>query len=878
MLREAPNTIYLKDYRPPEYLIDTVDLTFELEETETRVRSVLQIRRNPQSQQASADLRLDGEGLELLSISLDDRVLSDSEYHLDSESLTIRNVPNRFVLETQARIRPQENTALEGLYKSGNLFCTQCEAEGFRKITWYLDRPDVMARFTTTIRADGERYPVLLSNGNPSGETHNEEGTLQITWQDPFPKPAYLFALVAGDLRHISDRYTTLSGRDIDLRIYVEPENLAKCEHAMRSLKHAMAWDEQQYGREYDLDIYMIVAVNDFNMGAMENKGLNVFNSKYVLARPETATDRDFQGIEGVIAHEYFHNWTGNRITCRDWFQLSLKEGLTVFRDQEFSADMGSRGVKRIEDVRLLRAHQFAEDAGPMAHPVRPDAYIEINNFYTVTVYEKGAEVVRMQHHLLGTDLYRKATDLYFQRHDGEAVTTDDFVQCMADASGRDLTQFKLWYSQAGTPQLQVSGIYDAASQRYTLRVDQSCPPTPGQETKQPFHIPFAIGLLDAGGNDLPLRLEGDTTVVKGTRVLELREARSEFCFLDIPVEPVPSLLRGFSAPVKVTFDYSDEALMFLMAHDSDGFNRWDAAQTLSQRILLRLVESEDYQVPNGYFDAFQQALNDAQSDQQLLAEVLTLPSESYLGDQMEQVDVEGIHRAREQLMGLLAQRLQGDFLRVYQAAEETTEYDLSPRSIGRRALRNLCLGYLMQGDAGVGIELCAGQYQQAGNMTDMIAALSLLADTDAQEANALLGDFYQRWQHDPLVLDKWFAVQATSKRADTLERVQSLMRHPVFSIKNPNKVRALIGSFCAGNPARFHAVDGAGYAFLADRVIELDGLNPQVAARMLRIMSRWQRYDPVRQALMRTQLQRILDTQGVSRDVFEIASKSLQE
>jgi aminopeptidase N len=513
-----------------------------------------------------------------------------------------------------------------------------------------------------------------------------------------------------------------------------------------------------------------------------------------------------------------------------------------------------------------------------MAHPVRPDAYIEINNFYTVTVYEKGAEVVRMQHHLLGADLYRKATDLYFQRHDGEAVTTDDFVQCMADASGRDLTQFKLWYSQAGTPQLQVSGIYDAASQRYTLRVDQSCPPTPGQETKQPFHIPFAIGLLDAGGNDLPLRLEGDTTVVKGTRVLELREARSEFCFLDIPVEPVPSLLRGFSAPVKVTFDYSDEALMFLMAHDSDGFNRWDAAQTLSQRILLRLVESEDYQVPNGYFDAFQQALNDAQSDQQLLAEVLTLPSESYLGDQMEQVDVEGIHRAREQLMGLLAQRLQGDFLRVYQAAEETAEYDLSPRSIGRRALRNLCLGYLMQGDAGVGIERCAGQYQQAGNMTDMIAALSLLADTDAQEASALLGDFYQRWQHDPLVLDKWFAVQATSKRADTLERVQSLMRHPAFSIKNPNKVRALIGSFCAGNPARFHAIDGAGYAFLADRVIELDGLNPQVAARMLRIMSRWQRYDPVRQALMRTQLQRILDTQGVSRDVFEIASKSLQE
>ncbi|MCG8426166.1 MAG: aminopeptidase N, partial [Chromatiales bacterium] len=581
MSQDAPNTIYLKDYQPPAYLIEQIDLTFQLGEEETLVKSRLQVRRNSAGP-ASEDLRLDGEQLELLSIALDGQALPQERYQVDTESLTVLNVPEQFTLETLVRIKPQENTALEGLYKSGTMFCTQCEAEGFRKITWYLDRPDVMARFSTTIQADPERYPVLLSNGNPVAEKQLDDGRREVTWEDPFPKPAYLFALVAGDLRDIRDSYTTMSGREIDLRIYVEPENVDKCGHAMQSLKHAMAWDEEQYGREYDLDIYMIVAVNDFNMGAMENKGLNIFNSKYVLARPDTATDRDFQGIEGVIAHEYFHNWTGNRITCRDWFQLSLKEGLTVFRDQEFSADMGSRGVKRIEDVRLLRAHQFAEDASPMAHPVRPDSYIEINNFYTVTVYEKGAEVVRMQNKLLGPKLYRKAMDLYFERHDGQAVTTDDFVQCMSDAGGKDLTQFKRWYDQAGTPELHITSSYDAGSMTYQLQIEQRCPDTPGQSSKQPFHIPVAIDLLDSQGNELPLQLEGELEVTQGNRVMELYEARTQFRFINVPEQPIPSLLRGFSAPVKVFYDYSDQELMFLMAHDTDGFNRWDAAQRLS--------------------------------------------------------------------------------------------------------------------------------------------------------------------------------------------------------------------------------------------------------------------------------------------------------
>ena len=877
MLCDAPNTIYLKDYSPPEYLIDKADLRFDLQEEWTLVFARLEIRRNPDSASAGEGLQLQGEGLQLRSLSIDGQPLTPEMYSLDAEGLRISRVTERFILESEVSIKPQENTALEGLYKSGSMFCTQCEAEGFRKITWFIDRPDVMTRFTTTIVADRASYPVLLSNGNPISSKNIGNGRHQAVWDDPFPKPSYLFALVAGNLRHIEERYTTASGREIPLRIYVEPENIDKCDHAMKSLKHSMAWDERNYGREYDLDLFMIVAVGDFNMGAMENKGLNIFNSKFVLARSETATDRDFQGIEGVIAHEYFHNWTGNRITCRDWFQLSLKEGLTVFRDQEFSADMGSRGVKRIEDVRLLRAHQFAEDSGPMAHPVRPESYIEINNFYTVTVYEKGAEVVRMLHRLLGPETYRRATDIYFQRHDGEAVTTDDFVRCMEQASGRDLTQFKRWYSQAGTPELRVSGEYDAAAESYLLTVEQSTPATPGQSEKQPLHMPLAIGLLDGEGRDIGLRLEGESIAEEATRVLELREARQSFRFLDIPERPVPSLLRGFSAPVKLIFEYSNADLMFLMANDSDGFNRWDAAQTLVQRILLQRIADPGAALPGGFVQAFRRALTDPDADKALLAEVLTLPSESYLGDQLDEVDVDGIHRSREGLKRLLAGELRAELLAVYRANSEHGRYAVDPASIARRSLKNLCLGYLAQLQDDEALGLCVEQYRQGHNMTDVMASLSLMVDSDAAQRSDLLSDFYRRWRGDQLVLDKWFTVQAVSKRQDTLEQVERLTRHPDFSITNPNRVRSLVGAFCSANPVRFHQADGAGYRFLADQVLQLDVLNPQVASRMLRLLARWRRYDGCRQELMRAQLQRVLAADSISKDVYEIGSKSLE-
>jgi aminopeptidase N len=875
---DSPRATLLSDYQQPAYLIDTAVLHFDLRERATRVRSRLALRRNPalQSQSPGGALRLDGEGLSLRAIAIDGRPLDGTEYSIDAESLTLHAPPEAFLLETEAEIVPEDNTALEGLYVSAGMYCTQCEAEGFRKITWFLDRPDVMTRFTTTIEADRGCFPVLLSNGNPLASGPLDGGRHYATWEDPFPKPSYLFALVAGDLRCVEDSYATLSGRQVALRIYVEPHNVDKCDHAMRSLKKAMRWDEEVYGREYDLDIYMIVAVSDFNMGAMENKGLNVFNAKFVLARPETATDRDFQGIESVIAHEYFHNWTGNRITCRDWFQLSLKEGLTVFRDQEFSADMGSRGVKRIEDVRLLRAHQFTEDAGPMAHPVRPDSYIEINNFYTATVYQKGAEVVRMQANLLGPALFRRATDLYFARHDGQAVTTDDFVRCMEGSSGRDLTQFRRWYTQAGTPQVDVTDAYDPSARVYTLTLRQSCPPTPGQPEKVPFHIPFAVGLIGTDGRDLPLQLEGEAVAGSTTRVLELRETEQSFCFVDIPGRPVPSLLRGFSAPVKVRFDCADDALMFLMAHDSDGFNRWDAAQTLAQRVILARLGEPERPLPEGFIAAVGKALTDPKADRALIAEVLTLPSESYLGDQLPQVDVDGIHAARETVKRALASALREDLLRAFRTLADDGPYDIEPPAIARRSLRNVALAYLMNAPDAEVEALCLAQYRAAHNMTDVMAALALIADSDHPEREAVLGDFRARWADDPLVLDKWFSVQAAARGADTLWRVVALMGDPAFSIRNPNKVRALIGAF-AGNVARFHARDGAGYAFLADRVLELDPLNPQVAARMLRAMARWRRYDPERQRLMRRELERIAAAPGLSKDSYEVAAKSLE-
>ena len=866
----SPKTIYLKNYRPPSYLIDQVDLLFTLREQETRVHSRFRVRLNPAGE--GGPLVLDGEGLRTFGVWVDGKELAPDAYQLTDTSLTLPNPDNRFILETEVELAPETNTALEGLYRSNGMFCTQCEAEGFRKITWFIDRPDVMAAFTVRIEADKTQYPVLLSNGNPMGAGDLPDGRHFAVWDDPFPKPCYLFALVAGDLDHVEGYHTTPSGRSVRLRIYTEAENIDRCDHALRSLQKAMTWDEEHYGRECDLDVYNIVAVNDFNMGAMENKGLNIFNAKFVLANPESATDADYLAVEGVIAHEYFHNWTGNRITCRDWFQLSLKEGFTVFRDQAFSADMGAREAKRIEDVRLLRSHQFAEDAGPMAHPVRPDSYMEINNFYTVTVYEKGAEVVRMQANLLGPELFRKATDRYFDRHDGHAVTTDDFVQCMADVSGRDLTQFKHWYDYAGTPELRVTSEYDEAAGRYSLRFRQQTPDSPGQTGKPPFHIPVAVGLLGKYGAGL---------LPEGTRMLELTEREQSFVFEGIGQRPVPSLLRGFSAPVKIKYDYSDEDLMFLMAKDSDGFNRWDAAQILAQRLILRMVADRrkgvGMSVDDGFIKAFRIALIDRSSAPSLLAEVLTLPSESYLGDQMAEVDVDGLFLARETLRERIGGVLREELLAVLDANLEEESYQFTPEGVGTRRLKNLALSYLMARGSRLALDLCLDQYGARSNMTDVMAALSLLADTNVSEREEALADFYDWWQDDPLVLDKWFAVQATSRREDTLQQVKRLTGHRAFSIKNPNKVRALIGAFCSGNPVRFHAADGSGYQFLADRVLELDRLNPQVAARMLRLMSRWRRYDEGRRGLMQGQLERVLRTDGLSKDVFEIASKSLE-
>ena len=877
MKEAAPRAIKLKDYEPPPYLIDDVDLRFDLREKGTRVTARLAIRRNPNG--AGGPLRLDGEGLEPIWLRLDGNELVAERYRIDEGGLTLTEPPEAFVLESEVAIAPEDNTALEGLYRSGGLFCTQCEPEGFRKITWFIDRPDVMTRYRVRIEADKVAFPVLLSNGNPRDTGELPGGRHYAVWDDPFPKPSYLFALVAGDLHHVEAAYQTSSGREVTLRVYVEPENLDRCDHAMRSLIKAMRWDEQHYGREYDLEVFNIVAVNDFNMGAMENKGLNIFNAKYVLARADTATDQDYLGIEGVIAHEYFHNWTGNRITCRDWFQLSLKEGFTVYRDQEFSADMGARGVKRIDDVRLLRAHQFAEDAGPMAHPIRPDAYIEINNFYTVTVYEKGAEVVRMQANLLGPERFRQATDLYFARHDGQAVTTEDFVACMADASGEDLSQIQHWYDFAGTPEVEVSGEYDADNRRYTLQMTQRVPDTPHQNDKPPFLIPIVTGLVGQDGRDLEVRLAGEDTPA-ASHTLRLTERDQSFTFEGVDEEPVPSLLRNFSAPVRLTFDFTDEQLRFLMAKDPDGFNRWDAGQTLIRRALLAMADGHRVDrlvsVPAGLLDAFGEALAGGGGEPALLAEVLGLPSVGYLGDFMPVIDVEALHVARETLKRSVGEALRDALLERYRALDDTGPYAPTPDAIGRRGLKNRILGYLLAGDAELGAALCESQYDRQHNMTDVIAALGLLADSDLPARARVLDDFERRWRDDPLVLDKWFSVQAASSQPETLERVRALMDHPAFSLGNPNRVRALIGAFAQANPLRFHASDGAGYRFLGEQVRALDATNPQVAARLLRALSRWRRYDEGRQAHMRAVLEQIVAA-GVSKDVYEVAAKSLE-
>ncbi|NOX75628.1 MAG: aminopeptidase N [Gammaproteobacteria bacterium] len=877
----AEQTVRLADYCAPDFFIDSVDLHFSLDEATTRVTARMALRRNAGSEKATGrPLILHGRELELISVSLDGEILDAGRYEVGTESLSLPGLPDAFELDIVTDIHPADNTSLGGLYTSGGNFCTQCEAEEFRKITYYLDRPDVMARFTTTLVADREHYPVLLSNGNLMDQGETDDGRHWARWQDPFPKPAYLFALVAGDLACIKDTFTTMSGRRVDLHLYVQHHNVDKCAHAMRSLKNAMAWDEQTYGREYDLDLYMIVAVDDFNMGAMENKGLNVFNSRYVLARPDTATDTDYQGIESVIGHEYFHNWSGNRVTCRDWFQLSLKEGFTVYRDQEFSADIGSRGVQRIGDVNVLRTHQFREDAGPMAHPVRPEAYEEINNFYTVTIYNKGAEVVRMLAHLVGEESFRRGTDLYFERHDGQAVTTDDFVRAIENAAtGADFTQFRRWYSQAGTPLLSVSQHYDPAAQCLRLTVRQSCPPTPGQSDKKPFHIPLALGLLDTEGNDLPVTLTGEAESPPGTRVLHVREPEQVFEFVGLKQAPVPSLLRGFSAPVKLETDLSDAQRYFLMGHDNDPFNRWEAGQQMAVKIIMSLVrtyqQDGELQLDDTYVTAVEKTLTDTELDTSLVAAALSLPSETYLSEFMDVVDPAAIHTVCRFVRRTLAQRLRNIFLRTYETNRSHGEFAIDAEAIGRRALQNTCLVYLMALDDAETRRLCVRQFEAAHNMTDVIAALACLVNSEGPERAEALATFYAHWSDEPLVVDKWLGLQAGCRLPHTLAEVKALTQHPAFTLKNPNKVRALIGAF-ASNQVNFHAADGQGYECVASQILALDALNPQVAARLSNTFSQWRRYDTGRQAAMKQQLERLLAQPGLSRDVYEVVSKSL--
>ncbi|MBE9567685.1 MAG: aminopeptidase N [Proteobacteria bacterium] len=878
-------TIYLKDYAEPDFWIDHVDLTFELGEDETRVVSNLQLKRNTSDKAAA--LVLMGECLQLGDVKINDELIDSRAYQVTDTELVIADVPDAFDLVIETFIKPQENFSLEGLYKSSGNYCTQCEAEGFRKITYYLDRPDVMALFTTTIIADKESYPVLLSNGNPVASGDYDDGRHWAKWQDPFKKPCYLFALVAGDLSFIEDHFITSSGRDVLLRIYVEDHNIDKCEFAMVSLKQSMRWDEEAYRREYDLDVYNIVAVDDFNMGAMENKGLNVFNSKYVLAKQDTATDTDFIGIEGVIGHEYFHNWSGNRVTCRDWFQLTLKEGLTVFRDQQFTADMNSAAPKRIDDVNILRTAQFAEDAGPMAHPIQPDAYQEINNFYTVTVYNKGAEIIRMIHTLLGDKNFHAGMDLYFERHDGQAVTTEEFVRAMEDASGVELSQFRRWYKQAGTPEISVQERFDEQQKTYTLSLSQHTPATPGQDEKQPFHIPVKVGLLDQQARSIPLRLaeDSDDSISEGdgAMVLNFTEQQQSFTFKDIADKPVLSILQGYSAPVKLDFERDDEELAMCMAHESDDFNRWEAGQQLSTRLILSMVKAinagETLQLPEYYVAACRKTLVDKDLDKALIARALTLPSLTYIGEMMPVIDVDAIHQAREFIYAHLAQQLQADFVSVYQANTQDV-FSLSPDAMAERFLRNQALGYLMYVDGGIdtsGEALALTQFNDADNMTNQMAAFRALLHHEAPAAADVTARFYQQWQGDNLVLDKWFTVQATVPHASAKANVKALFEHADFDIKNPNRVRSLLGAFCSANPTCFHDENGFGYDLLGQYIEKIDAMNPQIASRLCVPLTRWKRHNEVRQHLMKAELQRLIALPELSRDVTELVEKSLK-
>ncbi len=871
---------FRKDYQAPSHDIEQLQLDFDLHEDHALVRARMSVARAPGAA-ADAAFALDGEDLELVSVQLDGVPLGPTDYQLDDEGLRLAAPPERFELRTEVRIKPQENTQLSGLYRSSAMFCTQCEAEGFRRITFFPDRPDVMTRYRVRIEAGRAAYPVLLSNGNlvEQGEAGGDRH--YAVWEDPFKKPSYLFALVAGDLGLIEDSFTTMSGREVALKVWSEHENTDRLDHAMQALKKSMQWDEEVYGREYDLDIFNIVAVNDFNMGAMENKSLNVFNTAYVLAKAETATDRDFDLVEGVVGHEYFHNWTGNRVTCKDWFQLTLKEGLTVFRDQQFSADMASAAVKRIEDVRVLRRRQFPEDAGPMAHPIRPESYIAMDNFYTVTVYNKGAEIIRMYHTLLGAEGFRKGTDLYFERHDGQAVSCDDFRAAMADANGVDLDQFERWYLQSGTPEVHAEGSWDAESGRYTLTLRQSCPATPGQPQKRAFQIPVAVGLLGADGRDLPLQLEGLEMRATTTCVLQLREAEQRFVFAGVKERPVASLLRGFSAPVKLRLDQSDEELAFLLAHDSDSFNRWEAGQKLYQRVLLNayqvLGEGGQPRLPGVVLEAWRSTLIAEGMDRSLQAYALMPPDEATLAEEIEQADPGRVHAARQWLLGALAAACAVELEHVYAELAPQGPFRHDPAETGRRRLRNLCLAMLAELPEAAASARAAHQFELADNMTDQEAALAVLADLPGDARQAALASFLERWRQDPLVMDKWLEIQAGADLPDTAERVTALLEHEVFDIKNPNKARALVRSF-AENLAHFHRPDGAGYRFLADRVLELDPLNPQISARLVQPLGRWRRTAPALGAMMKEQLERIAAREGVSKDLFEIVQRSLAD
>jgi aminopeptidase N len=883
MKEGQPQEIRLAEYRAPEFTTESVDLTFDIQEGATVVTSRLQlVRLDPTAERVT----LDGQDLELLRVSVDGRELTGNEYQQDDESLTIHGLGARSEIVIETRIKPEDNTALEGLYRSSNMYCTQCEAEGFRKITYYQDRPDVLAKFTTTIIADGSRYPTLLSNGNLVSEADADAGRRSVTWEDPFPKPSYLFALVAGNLQMIEDKFTTMSGREVTLQIFSEAHNIEQCHYAMDVLKRSMTWDEQRFGREYDLDVFMIVAVEDFNMGAMENKGLNIFNTSCVLASPDTASDAAYLRVEAVVAHEYFHNWSGNRVTCRDWFQLSLKEGFTVFRDAEFSSDMNSRPVKRIEDVAFLRAVQFAEDSGPLAHPVRPQSYIEISNFYTTTIYEKGAEVVRMYHTLLGDEKFRAATDLYFDRHDGSAATTDDFTAVMAEVGGQDLSQFKLWYDQAGTPLIEVGEVFDDGE--FSLVIQQTCPATPNQDNKLPFHVPVELGLLDQEGDALSLydlvidaECEFETRHGGGTLLLSVRAPTTVVKFSYLESKPVVSFLRNFSAPVRVAYARQQRELAFLAEHDTDGFVKWDALQSLWLDWFSDAVNLEGVDLVATIGELANQALKmgDDAERKLLAATMLTVPDENYLFEELDVFEVDSLLDARESVLDDLARTHLQRWIDMYETYRCATAYEPTAGGMADRCLSNIAFDYAARtmrgGDLG---EFVQQHYHGADNLTDRLAALRVVcrhAYLDEGVRESLLGDFYQRWQDEALVVDLWFNMQAQSPLS-TIEGLSALQSHEKFDLKNPNRARSLFSAFGTYNNRRMHALDGSGYRFLADAVARMDTFNPQMAARIVTPLTRWQRYDERRQALMRAQLETLVAAQDVSKDLYEIVTKSV--